>query len=230
MITLIYGDDTAASRNYLFELKSRTGSSVYFEGDKVSITDLVQELDSESLFQEQKTIILEQLLTKKKAGKEKETILSYLHDKAIENEIILWEGKDLEKKTLSGFRYANLKQFKIPQTLFLFLDNIKPNNTSKLISSFHQAAQKTELEMIFFMLIRQFRLLLSLKEQTQALIEETKRLAPWQKEKLQRQANLFDKKQLINLYTKLAKIDQANKTGTLNRPFASAIDFFLLEI
>lgn len=230
MITLIHGDDVGASRNYLLELKARSGDTSVLDGEKITVTDLSQEMDGGGLFVEKQTIIIEQLLSKRKTGKEKSALIKFIQDKTLEHDIILWEGKDLDKKTVNLFRHSSVKEFKIPQTLFHFLDNIKPNNGNKLVPLYHTVLETTEPEMVFFMLVRQMRLLLAMRERSIAQIDEVKRLAPWQVGKIQRQASLFTRNHLVSLYTKLAKMDKELKTGTLPLPLDSAIDIFLLEI
>jgi len=119
-----------------------------------------------------------------------------------------------------------------------------------LISLFHQTIETTEIEMVFFMLIRQIRLLLALSQtrhsgeeerrlqnpdsgrarMTENEIDELKKMAPWQKSKLEKQASLFPQEQLIVFYQKLFTIEVGQKTGTLTAPLVSTIDFLLLEV
>src|SRR6185437_11189988 len=128
------------------------------------------------------------------------------------------------------------KLYKLPQTLFQLLDAIQPGNNKTLIKLFHQTIDTTETEMVFFMLIRQFRILLGIKPvqpqglnsfepQGNNLIDELKRMQPWQKTKLEQQANKFELSHLLNLYDKLFQIEVGQKTGGLTSPLVSTIDF-----
>lgn len=230
MITIIHGDDTGSSRKYLNELKERVDTAISLEGDKISVTDLAQELTGGGLFVEKRTLIIEGLLSKKKIGKEKDALIAYLKEHTLEHDILLWEGKDLDKRALKHFTHATQKQFKTPQVLFLFLDSIKPNNGMRLTKLFHQALTTTEVEIMFFMLIRQFRFLLAFSEKSSEQIDEIKRLQPWQQEKLKKQAKLFNPNILIAHYLALSEIDKKQKTGNLPHTLTSAIDIFLLDI
>lgn len=230
MITIIHGDDTAASRVQLNELRSKSPEAALLDGTTVTLTDLTQIIDGGGLFQNEKTVIIERLYTRKKAAKEFEALVSYLQSKTLENEIILWEDKELDKRSLSVFRHATVKDYKLPQTLFLFLDSIAPRQGAKLVQLFHKVLTTTEAEMVFFMLVRQIRLLLALHEKSSEQIDEVKRLAPWQLNKLQRQAVAFSSEQLISLHTHLFEIDHDMKTGELSTPLSTAIDIFLLSI
>jgi hypothetical protein len=230
MLTIAHGSDTAQSRKYFFDEKQKHQDAILLDADKVNITDLAQVLEGGGLFGETKYLFIEQLLTKRKKSVELENIIKYLEEHAAEHTIILWEGKELERSSLNAFKKAIVKPFKLPQTLFQLLDAIQPGNGKLLIKLFHQTVETTEPEMIFFMLIRQFRILLALSGATDDPIDEVKRIQPWQKSKLETQAKHFDTIHLLDLYEKLFHLEVGQKTGALTTPLVSAIDFFLLEI
>ena len=87
-----------------------------------------------------------------------------------------------------------------------------------------------ETELIFYMIVRQFRLLLSLTSEGSKNIDEAKRLAPWQSSKLKSQSKLFGKDRLIEIYKKLYKIDYETKFGLTSLPLNSTIDIFLIDL
>lgn len=237
MILIIHGDDIASSRKYFFDEKQKYQDAILLEGETVTITDLTQIFEGGGLFGETKNVFIEQLITKKSRGaratSKKTTeigqLAAYLEQHAAENNILLWEGKDLERSALSHFKTATVRPFKLPQTLFLFLDSIKPGNGETLIKLFQQTIKTTEVEMVFFMLVRQIRLLLALSENSQDAIDEVKRLT-WQRKKLEQQAKLFGKERLQELYKKLFTIEVGQKTGALTGSLITTIDFFLIEV
>jgi len=202
MITIIHGDDIASSRNYLNELRQKNSDSTLINGDDISVTSLLQVVDGGDLFSTGKTILIENFYTKKKSPKEFEALIAILKEKTLEYEIILWEGKEIDKKSLTIFKHATVKTYKLPQTLFLFLDSLKPNQGKALVQLYQKASVNIEPEMIFFMLIRQVRLLLALYQKNSDEIDEVKRLAPWQLGKLQKQAKLFTKEELCSVHAK----------------------------
>ncbi len=230
MLTIIHGDDVATSRNLLLEFKKKFPNSVTIDGEKVSLTELVQILDGEGLFDENKAIIIEQILSKRKLTKSSDPIFNIIKEHTLEKDIILWEGKEIDKKVLSLFPHSLIKTCKIPQTLFLFLDSLRPNNNKKLITLYHKSLETIEPEMVFYMLVRHVRILLSLINSKGESIEEVKRLAPWQISKYQKQAKLFSEDQLLFLHKKLYKIDYQHKTGTLPVTLDTTIDILLLEM
>lgn len=234
MINIIHGDDIESSRKFLVELKSAAKNSVTLDGKELTFDGLFQTLKSNSLFSEDKNIFIENLFSKKK-GSELDEIIELLKknprpkdDQPLADNlnIVLWEDKELSKSQLSIFQKAKINLFKIPKNLFSFLDNLAPNSTRNILN-FHEALKNSDVEGIFYMLIRQFRLLLSLRDSSS--IDETKRLAPWQKDKLQRQSKMFTIEQLKRIYNKLYETDLNIKTGVYSN-LTNAIDFLLLDI
>jgi DNA polymerase III delta subunit len=240
MLTIIHGSDTALSRKYFMDEKQKANDAVVLDAESVNITDLTQLFDGGGLFGETKYLFIEQLLTKRKKSADLPEILSYLEKNAQEHTIIVWEGKELDRSSLMLLKTATVRVFKLPQSLFQFLDMLAPGNGKILIKLFRETVKDSETEMVFFMIVRQVRLLLALCEQTKFRhsglskmtgdIDELKRMAPWQKSKLEKQANLFKPDQLLTLYNKLFQIELGQKTGTLSSPLDSTIDFLLAEV
>jgi hypothetical protein len=241
MLTIIHGNDIVASRKYFLEQKASYPDSLLIDTDSVTLTDLTQIFEGGGLFGESKHIFIEQIITKRKKSGDYKDIITYLDTHAAEHTIVLWENKELEIGILKMFKNASPRVFKLPQTLFSLLDNIKPGNGKLLVSQFHQTIEATEVEMVFFMLIRQIRMLLAihpnqnmprhsdLSRMTLGDIEEIKKLT-WQRGKMQQQAAQFDGEQLLIIYKKLFEIERGQKTGTLSAPLTTTIDFLLLEI
>lgn len=229
MITVIHGDDTTKSRAFFIEQKRKYPALSILDGEKVTVTELTQTLEGGDLFASDKAIFLEQLISKKQRSKEKEALLDYLLAKRT-NDIFLWEGKELDKRTLKPFLNETIRAFSLPKSLFLFLDTLMPGNGQKLVTLFHETLSTSEPEMIVFMLVRQIRILLALSSPSSKQIDEVKRLAPWQLNKLQKQAKSFSQERLLELHANLYQLDHDQKTGNLASSLISTIDFLLLEI
>ncbi|MBI2028593.1 MAG: hypothetical protein HYT07_03200 [Candidatus Levybacteria bacterium] len=233
MITIIHGDDIVSSRRFFQEKKQEQKDSITFDASKMTITDLAQAIFGSGLFSDTKSIFIEDFLTKtKKANSETKEIINFITKNHGSSNIILWEGKEIQKRDVFVFKEAILKKFKLPQSIFMFLDSIRPNNFKNLIILFHKTLDAgINQELIFFMIQRQIRLLLALSDNsTKKTIDELMRLFPWQKEKLVRQARLFSVDQLRRIYNFLYKIELGFKTGKLNLTLPQAIDFLLFEI
>ncbi len=229
MIHIIHGEDTVTSRNFFQEQKQKAlqDASPTIDGRTVTTTDIAQILEGGGLFNDPKTVFIEDFLSRT-PSKETEDIISYCNSTK-DHTIFFWEGKELSKKQLSVFPKAIVTLYNFPKEIFRFLDSIRPK-TIESIQLFHKTIQTQELPIVFFMLIRHFRLLLAISDSSNDSIDEVKRLAPWQAQKLKRQASLFTKDALIKKYQKLFTIDLAQKTGTASFSFTQAIDYFLLDL
>lgn len=230
MITIIHGDDMATSRKYLQEQKENINEFVVLEAE-AALSDFAQNIEGSAFFNNTKTIFIEDFLSK--GGKIDITVKEIIefvnkHEKDVK--LFFWERKEISKKTLSLFKNAVVKTFKIPKHIFLFLDSLKPNIGARAVDLFHQALQASEPEILLFMLVRQFRLLIAISNKSRTPIEELSRLAPWQESKFKRQASYFSKEQLKTVYKKLYEIDVAQKTGNSPLSLIQSIDFYLLEI
>ena len=229
MITILHGTDIASSRDVFFEAKNNAQNPNLLEGENLTFEQLFQTIENKSLFDVEIKLFIENFLTKNKSNTtEFKKIAKYLNDNKYSS-VFLWENSEITKTTLSQFPNADIKVFSLPKNLFLFLDNIKPNNSNYLIKLFHELGKSSETELIFFMILRQFRLLLGSID-TNNSIDEIKRLAPWQLSKFKKQLSYFTKENLIESYNKLFSIDLGQKTGGLSGNLTQAIDFFLLDL
>ena len=80
------------------------------------------------------------------------------------------------------------------------------------------------------MLVRHFRILLALLETSEITIDEAKRLAPWQKTKMQKQANAFGKEKLQEIFSELFTLEIGMKTGGLFLSLTQSLDLLLLKL
>ena len=230
MITIAYGDDIASSRNYYISERQKSKNAIVLDGSKLTLSDLMQSLEGGSLFNDEKNIFIENFFSAKKTNTNFKEIVAYIDKQDTEASIFFWENSELSKTELATFKKSAARLFKIPQNLFGFLDNIKPGNPES-IKQFHELLGQTAEELIFFMLARQFRLLLAVSDpEAKNPIDELKRLAPWQTAKLKNQANLFGLEKLISVYCKLYGIDLAYKSGKLPATLTQTIDFLLADL
>lgn len=225
MITLVHGSDSVSSRKFFLDQKDE--ESLTFDAESLILSELEQSLGGSGLFGNTKKIFLENLFTRKSA-KNIEPIGKLLTSNPDLN-VYFWADKEVGVKPLASFPKFENKNFKIPQSMWAFLDGIRPNNALN-VSSFHKTLQETEPEIIFAMIVRQFRLMLGLSESSSENIDEVKRIAPWQKSKLVRQASMFEISKLKTIYKKLYKIDKTTKTGKSQLTLVQNIDILLLEI
>nr|MBI5455604.1 hypothetical protein [Candidatus Levybacteria bacterium] len=230
MILIIHGNDIEKSRNYFFEEKNKLDNTVLINPDLVTVDLLFQTSENKNFFEKSTTVIVENFFSKIKANSSDfKEIASYINkNKTID--IIFWENAEVSKPALTAFSNATVKNFSLPQNLFLFLDNIKPQNSKYLITLFHELLKTIEVEIVMFMIIRQFRLLISQLDSSNNTIDEVKRMAPWQLSKFKKQLSYYDKNKLLNSYNKLFEIDLKHKTGKISFPLEKSIDFFLVDL
>lgn len=231
MITVIHGEDISSSRRFFIEERQKIQNPIIFYGESLNLSNLAQALESNSLFDiTDKEIFIEDFFSKK-PSLEFKSIISYLQKQAKNSNITIWESKTLSKSQLNIFKNAVIKLFALPKSLFLFLDELRPQNSKKLISLFHKILETTETELIFYMIIRQFRLLLAISDKSAVnQIDEVARLAPWQKSKLQNQAKFFSQNQLIKIFNQICQMEVSEKTGKSILSLSQAIDFLLLGL
>lgn len=226
MLTIAHGNNTLASRKFFIDQKNE--DSLTFDAEDLIISELKQSLQGGGLFGPSKKIFIENLFTRK-GLKNIEPIASVLSQNEKSSEIYIWSEKELGIKVLSPFPKHDNQNFKIPSNIFSFLDSIRPNNP-KNVSYFHDAIKTSEPEIVFFMIIRQFRLLLGIVSNSKNNIDEVKRLAPWQKSKLIKQSEIFGEEKLKQIYKKIYKIDKSQKTGGTNLTLIQNIDILLLDL
>lgn len=229
MIVVFHGNNQPVSRKQFIDNKQSASNPISFDGTSVSLSDLTQALDGQSLFSDNSQIFIEEFFSKRKASKETQTITDYLTKQGEKNEIIFWESKELTSKQLGLLGKPEIKKFDIPKEVFTFLDSIQPRNSKQMITLFQRVLRTEEPEFVFFMLVRQFRMMLGIIDSPEHAIDEIKRLT-WQKTKLIKQANAFGKKLLQANYDKLFLIESGMKTGQLPTPLEQAIDFFLATL
>jgi DNA polymerase III delta subunit len=198
------------------------------EGDGLTFDQLFQNTENKSLFGSEQTILVENFFTKNKSiAIETKKIVEYVNSNK-DLSIIFWESTELSKTSQALLKNATVKTFSFPQILFTFLDNVRPSNSEMLIRLFHELKLTMEPELIFFMLVRQFRIMLGLEGTDK--IDEVKRMAPWQLGKMQKQARMFGEDRLKSNYQKLFEMDLALKTGKIPYSLERSIDFFLADL
>lgn len=221
MITLFHGTDNVSSRTAFIDHKDK--DSVSFDAESLSLIDLRQALSGAGLFSESKKIFIENLFSKKMKNFDDIAELINKHSKALD--FYLWEDQEISLKHASLIKNLKSQKFDLPKNLWTFLDNIRPGSPLS-VKLFHKVLEEADENVIFSMIVRQFRLLLSVDSNIHS-IDESKRMQVWQKSKLQRQARLFPNQSLKIAYGRLFEIDQKHKTGALDIPLSKSIDFFL---
>ncbi len=230
MMTILHGENISASRAALsaFRDKFSGQETMTLDGRKTNLSQIKQVLESPSMFTVSRLVVIENLLSTKKSPGQQE-IIDYLLKEPVEVELVLWEEKEIGKTLLSKFEKAEVSLFKLEQVMFKFLESLRPNNQKESLTLF-RSFKKEEPEIIFYMLIRQLRMLLAIKDETTSGLEELDRLAPWQKERLTRQAKYFTQENLFKHYHELLQIDYEQKTGQNSFNLGKTLEIFILNV
>lgn len=231
MITIIHGEDILSSRKFYIDERKKSEYPIILFGDNINLTNLAQTLKSNSLFDiRDKSIFIEDLFLKKKS-KELDNILLFIEKHSQSVDITIWESKEIPKRQLSSLDKTSIKLFSLPKSIFLFLNEIRPKNGKILINFFHKTIGNLEVELVFYMLTRQIRLMLAVLDKASInKIDEIKNIPSWQAAKLEKQALCFSNENLIKIHSKICSIDISQKTGNGILSLSQAIDFLLLSI
>jgi len=228
MLQLIHGDNQVNSRKKLTELlaeaKKQNKEIFQLNAEKLDRAQLESNLLSESLFGQEKILLLEGLYSLPKS-KKKDEFIDLISSASID--IILWEKKLLNKTDLKKLP-SNFEsyEFKITPKLWTFLDKLSPNPKSKnaLLKIFHESIAIDSAEFIFLMMARQIRLLIQVKEGGAI------KLAPFMLSKLKKQAGEFSLEKLLAIHQQLYQIDKKLKQSASLLGLEAELDLLLLNM
>lgn len=228
MLKVIHGENQVASRKKLVEFieqaKQQNKELVKLNAEKLDRAKLETALLSESLFGQEKLLIVEGLYSLPKSNK-KDEFIQLISSALID--IILWDKKSLTKSDLKKLP-AKLEnfEFKITAKMWAFLDSLSPNPKAKIsiLKLFQESAANDSSEFVFLMIARQIRFLIQVKE------KQLPKVAPFTLSKLNKQAKEFSLEKLLNLHQQLYLIDQKQKqsTGLLN--LEGELDLFIFNM
>ena len=236
MLHIFHGDDVVTSRKELLVLveKHKDKEKLVLAGKNLSLLSLKQALETASLFGGERIVVIEGLLASfariktgdtDKKSKDLAPFLEVLL--ATEHEVVLWEEKEIGKLMLKKFpEHVDRAVFPIHRGLFKFLEQLSPQSTSRLLTSFDNLVKEESVEMIFYMLVRHMRMLLMISQDPKLVSG----LAPWQISRLSDQVRRFNPQKLVLLYNRLFAIDRAVKRG--ETPFTLSFEMkrFLVEL
>ena len=254
MIHVFHGENTTASRSSLNEqiaqLRSKLPDAeiLHLDGAKLAETELINALESQSMFSSDRIVHIDGLLTRR-PSKEKDRLCSQLtahsSPRSVEAgsqlNIIIWEPKQLTQTQLKPLQKCSdcqIQEFKLSKTLFAFLDSIKPNNAKQMIDLLSLTLKSEAPELVMFLLVRRVTELLLAVSRQPASPElqrgEPSALSgiktPWQKERIVNQTKGWTIEELLSLHKKLLEIDEAIKTGSSASDLPTHLDILLASL
>ncbi len=224
MIYLLHGDDITSSRKYYSGLVEGLTQTI-FDGKSLSLSDLEEKLVSNSLFEEKKAVVVENLLTK---NAKKKDFVKFLSENPTQILLILWEDKKVQNTVFTPLKEATIKEFSLPQNYFQFLDSYAPGNGKQVFKIYHDLLITMNEELVFYSLLKRIRLLVVLSEGS--TISEISKMAPWQVGKLNNQLRLWKKEALITFYKTLQETEIKMKSGGLPVKLSKHLDILILTL
>lgn len=228
MITFIHGDNQLESRNKLGELIKDAGSKEIVKLREVNLTTIKQALESSSLFFEKRLVIVENIIS----GRVDKNILDYLKRGLFESDLIIWESKKVDARKLGWIKKSGIMyEYSYPKVLFKLLEQIGIAGHEEVLGLFNRTIDRVPVELVYFMIVRQFRLLLLVAhDATSTSIKETERLQSWMVGKLKGQGNSIGADNLKKLYKQLLYIDYQQKSGQANLNLKQTLDIWLSQL
>ncbi len=222
MITILFGENSAESRNKYVSLRNEYTANNY---EIIELTaDILPELDkwlfdTQLLFAPKRAFFGQNLLSKK----EQREILKKYDTLKTEAHFILWEESIDDKTAKYAFTTAKLVPFKFPQNIFQLLDGLYPGNKQASLTLLSSVVNSVDENIIYFMIVKRIRELLLLKEG-----QEIPKLAGWQKSRLSNQAQKWPLEKLCNFYDALYRIEVLNKTSGTPYQLKKALDILII--
>jgi hypothetical protein len=219
MITLLHGNYSEASRKEYIRLKSEAkGKEIRaLDGKTLDPAALTQALESNSLFGGDTIVFIENLFGKLgRKVKLIESLSVILNNSSAD--IVLWEDKELGVTVLKNLPKAKVTAFKIPSSIFQFLDGIVPDAKMPVLPS-------EPAELVFAMLVRRVRQLIQIKDTV-----TPEGMQGWQAARLTRQAKLFTMERLVGLYKTLLDCEYATKNGSAPFTMSQYIEQILVDL
>ena len=229
MIQILHGENIVASRQRLVEMIEAAKSSrtliVHLDAKQLTLPEIENALQSQSLFDEKKMVVIEELHSLPKS-KKKDELITFVGGQAAD--VILWEKRALTVPMIKKFPGARVQEFKLTNVLFQWLDALSGKKSEAHMQRTLQLFQKAVVSdgdfMCFTMLIRQIRLLLQIKSGASLT------LAPFMLTKLRSQSQTFSLEQLLTIHHRLLEIDIAQKTSTSRLGLVRDLELLLLTM
>ncbi len=227
MLNILHGKNTVASRNFLnsfiAQAQNKNLPIVRITSADFQIDSLINALEPD-LFSQKKLIILDDFQSFSLQSQRE--IASLTKKIFSENQLIIWANKEMSKKVLALFPPQQDRLFKPDNLVFTFLDSLSPDNKEKCLKLLNQALEKTELGLVFHLLIGRIEDLTIIKTGHQDQLKK----APWQKKQLFAQAQNFSLPQLKKLLKGLIALDYQQKTGQLFYSLEFGLELLILKL
>ncbi len=227
MIYLLHGEDQAASYARLKELIATLPKvprvSLAKENTK---DDLYMALMGTSILGNENIVIAQNFIKDKKITAKDDAFKNLPTEKTL----VLWEQAQLTAAQIKGFAsFTTVESFKPEPVIFQFLDSLSPN--SKLSYALLSKLGESETSIIWHLANRVLLLTLAKIGVSYELAGKIsgRPIAPWQWQKIERQAIYFKEKDLKDFLNGCLKADFMLKSGKSNLDQNTLVSFLLLK-
>lgn len=215
---IFHGDNQSASRQAFLVRKNadkaKDLNAVEFAGPNLMYSDLVNSLETVSLFGQQNLIVIEDFFTGKHAGREKELIIKYLKENITKN-VLIWESKNVSLQ-LKSFPAGSIAKFDLPKHLFDYLETFSAD-------LLRQTLEDSEPQVVFFLLVKQLQSLIAISD------GKATNLPDWKAAKLKHQAAKFTLPRLLQIHHQLLEIDYRQKNSFSPFDLTQALELWSIE-
>lgn len=206
-IVVIQGDDTARSwarvQKIIAVARARGWEiSKYEFGQPLSLAEVVS---SGNLFANERLFIVEDARI---LGKGDFVWLAKNQEKFAGKVLLYFDGFPPANVQRMLPRGAKSEEYKLPKTIFRFLDGLYPGNGRRSVILFHQLKSVEPVELVFNLIAKRFKELYWVKKAASTL-----NYPAWRKTILRNQAAKYTDPQLSEIITSLARADVEVKTG-----------------
>lgn len=226
MMKIIHGDNQIESREYLNKYKEQARLKgvevVTLLAKKADLSEVIQAVESGGLFGDLRLVVIEELFSGLTSSSKK-AVIEYLKKESPEM-VVIWEPKPVDGRKLKGVK-AEIKEFKVNSKIFKFLESVAPGGQRAFMPLWEELSSNEPAELIFFMLLRQTRQLISI------LSDPTSFRGPsWLTGKLKKQADAFGMEGLLRFHAEMYRLEEETKLGKSNLPLATRMELLLLSI
>ena len=204
MIYIFHGNHTSQSYNDFSDLLNnyKLHEKFHQNGKSIDIDSFDRFLNTPSLFNQTKVVIIENLFFLLKTQLDKIARLINSHP---ELDYIFWQDKKIEAAKLKLFPKSTVKFYILPEVLFSTLDSIRPKNKSDFLIKYQKLISTLPFELTLFWFKNHLR----------------RQLTTYSK---------FSPKYLKSAYLNLIKLDHQSKTGALFEPKELALERVILSL
>lgn len=209
-ITVFHGEDTQGSYQALNDEilpTKKSGAQIFkLTGKELTLADFFAHTAQDDFFASKKIIVISGLLARPKSKVRDQIIAAALQSDA---EIYLWENKKLTPASEKLLLGAKQKHFPLQPKIWAFLAKLSPHNDDPaFISLYDTLCAEEDPLYVLAMVIWQVQQLLD-------ILAGTWKGAPFNKNRLQKQAAQFSAEQLTTWHQKLIDLDYQLKSGQL---------------